>query len=166
MGYSYPGASCSRLTLLSRPQVHTKQSTDARFGPLNQSSTLSPSTKRPWGAVDGESSPHDLPSQRAVFVTTTTHQAYLPAFADQGCPHIRHGQAAMFFDKDDGLGDIRAILKEEMGKHHAEHINKMTAGNCCRERFRVPRPCYHWCIRLHKRGHLQHRPKCKLLVPR
>jgi len=28
-------------------------------------------------------------------------------------------------DKDDGLGDLRAVLKEEMGKHHAEHINKM-----------------------------------------
>ena len=28
-------------------------------------------------------------------------------------------------DKDDGLGDSRAILKEEMGKHHAEHINDM-----------------------------------------
>ncbi len=28
-------------------------------------------------------------------------------------------------DKDDGLGDIRSILKEEMGKHHAEEINKM-----------------------------------------
>ena len=28
-------------------------------------------------------------------------------------------------DKDDGLGDIRSILKEEMGKHHAEHVNLM-----------------------------------------
>ena len=27
--------------------------------------------------------------------------------------------------KDDGLGDIRSVLKEEMGKHHAEHINQM-----------------------------------------
>ncbi len=35
-------------------------------------------------------------------------------------------ETAMFLsDKDDGLGDIRAILKEEMGKHHAEHVNKM-----------------------------------------
>ena len=28
-------------------------------------------------------------------------------------------------DKDDGLGDVRQVLKEEMGKHHAEHINRM-----------------------------------------
>ena len=27
------------------------------------------------------------------------------------------------------MGDIRAILKEEMGKHHAEHINKMLTGD-------------------------------------
>ena len=39
-------------------------------------------------------------------------------------------ETAMFLsDKDDGLGDIRAILKEEMGKHHAEHINKMLTGD-------------------------------------
>jgi hypothetical protein len=35
-------------------------------------------------------------------------------------------ETAIFLnDKDDGLGDIRSVLKEEMGKHHAEHINKM-----------------------------------------
>jgi len=35
-------------------------------------------------------------------------------------------EVAIFLnDKDDGLGDIRSVLKEEMGKHHAEHINKM-----------------------------------------
>jgi hypothetical protein len=28
-------------------------------------------------------------------------------------------------DKDDGLGDVRQVLKEEMGKHHADHINQM-----------------------------------------
>jgi hypothetical protein len=28
-------------------------------------------------------------------------------------------------DKDDGMGDVRQVLKEEMGKHHAEHVNKM-----------------------------------------
>jgi len=40
-------------------------------------------------------------------------------------------ETAMFLaDKDDGLGDIRAILKEEMGKHHAEHINKMLTADC------------------------------------
>ena len=46
-------------------------------------------------------------------------------------------EVAMFLsDKDDGLGDARQVLKEEMGKHHAEMINKMllvdvdtTAGN-------------------------------------
>ena len=46
-------------------------------------------------------------------------------------------EVAIFLnDKDDGLGDIRSVLKEEMGKHHAEHINQMlledvttTAGN-------------------------------------
>jgi hypothetical protein len=35
-------------------------------------------------------------------------------------------EVAMFLsDKDDGLGDARQVLKEEMGKHHAEMINKM-----------------------------------------
>ena len=35
-------------------------------------------------------------------------------------------EVAIFLnDKDDGLGDIRSVLKEEMGKHHAEHINRM-----------------------------------------
>ena len=35
-------------------------------------------------------------------------------------------EVAIFLnDKDDGLGDNRSVLKEEMGKHHAEHINQM-----------------------------------------
>ena len=35
-------------------------------------------------------------------------------------------EVAIFLaDKDDGLGDIRSVLKEEMGKHHAEMVNKM-----------------------------------------
>lgn len=46
-------------------------------------------------------------------------------------------EVSMFLsDKDDGMGDVRQVLKEEMGKHHAEHINRMlledvttTAGN-------------------------------------
>jgi len=33
--------------------------------------------------------------------------------------------AVFLADKDDGLGDMRAVLKEEMGKHHAEMVNKM-----------------------------------------
>jgi hypothetical protein len=46
-------------------------------------------------------------------------------------------EVSMFLsDKDDGMGDVRQVLKEEMGKHHAEHVNQMmltdvdtTAGN-------------------------------------
>ena len=35
-------------------------------------------------------------------------------------------ETAIFLaDKDDGMGDIRSVLKEEMGKHHAEMTNKM-----------------------------------------
>ena len=35
-------------------------------------------------------------------------------------------ETAMFLaDKDDGLGDARAVMKMEMAKHHAEAINKM-----------------------------------------
>ena len=35
-------------------------------------------------------------------------------------------ETAMFLaDKDDGLGDARAVMKMEMAKHHAETINKM-----------------------------------------
>ena len=65
-------------------------------------------------------------------------------------------ETAMFLaDKDDGLGDIRSILKEEMGKHHAEHINKMlldkatAAGNDFESLDRI-----HWCIIKCKRRHL------------
>ena len=40
-------------------------------------------------------------------------------------------ETAIFLnDKDDGLGDIRSVLKEEMGKHHAEHINDMLLQDC------------------------------------
>ena len=35
-------------------------------------------------------------------------------------------EVSMFLsDKDDGLGEVRQVLKEEMGKHHADHINRM-----------------------------------------
>ena len=35
-------------------------------------------------------------------------------------------ETAMFLaDKDDGLGDARAVMKMEMAKHHTEHINQM-----------------------------------------
>ena len=35
-------------------------------------------------------------------------------------------EVSMFLsDKDDGMGDVRQVLKEEMGKHHAEHVNLM-----------------------------------------
>jgi len=35
-------------------------------------------------------------------------------------------ETAMFLaDKDDGLGDARAVMKMEMAKHHTEHVNKM-----------------------------------------
>ena len=33
--------------------------------------------------------------------------------------------AVFLADKDDGMGDMRSVLKEEMGKHHAEMVNKM-----------------------------------------
>jgi hypothetical protein len=39
-------------------------------------------------------------------------------------------EVAMFLsDKDDGMGDVRQVLKEEMGKHHADHINRMMTGD-------------------------------------
>ena len=39
-------------------------------------------------------------------------------------------EVAMFLsDKDDGMGDVRQVLKEEMGKHHADHINQMMTGD-------------------------------------
>ena len=54
-------------------------------------------------------------------------------------------ETAIFLnDKDDGLGDIRSVLKEEMGKHHAEHINDMLtedvttlAGNDIESLYRI-----------------------------
>lgn len=39
-------------------------------------------------------------------------------------------ETAMFLaDKDDGLGDARAVIKMEMAKHHTEHINRMLLGD-------------------------------------
>ncbi len=40
-------------------------------------------------------------------------------------------ETAMFLaDKDDGLGDARAVIKMEMSKSHAESINKMLLKDC------------------------------------
>ena len=55
-------------------------------------------------------------------------------------------ETAIFLaDRDDGLGDIRAVLKEEMGKHHAEMVNKMLLADTddrSRQQLRVLGPNY------------------------
>jgi len=149
MGYSYSG---SELLKADAPMLSTTAGTyQAIYGrkvwsQLNQEfNAFSILPKRPW-----ERSGWRVITERPSFTVGggVAENATLPDTTKPTFQHIAAkpktvvhtfdmSETAMFLsDKDDGLGDIRAILKEEMGKHHAEHINKMlttdkatTAGN-------------------------------------
>ncbi len=138
MGYSYSG---SELLKADSPMMSTTAGTyQAIYGrkvwsQLNQEfNAFSILPKRPW-----ERSGWRVITERPSFSVGggVAENATLPDTTKPTFQHIAAkpktivhtfdmSETAMFLaDKDDGLGDIRSILKEEMGKHHAEHINKM-----------------------------------------
>lgn len=138
MGYSYSG---SELLKADAPMLSTTAGTyQAIYGrkvwsQLNQEfNAFSILPKRPW-----ERSGWRVITERPSFSVGggVAENATLPDTTKPTFQHIAAkpktvvhtfdmSETAMFLsDKDDGLGDIRAILKEEMGKHHAEHVNKM-----------------------------------------
>ena len=138
MGYSYSG---SELLKADSPMLSTTGGTyQAIYGrkvwsQLNQEfNAFSILPKRPW-----ERSGWRVITSRPSFTVGggVAENATLPDTTKPTFQHIAAkpktivhtfdmSETAMFLaDKDDGLGDIRAVLKEEMGKHHAEHINKM-----------------------------------------
>ena len=138
MGYSYSG---SELLKADSPMMSTTAGTyQAIYGrkvwsQLNQEfNAFSILPKRPW-----ERSGWRVITARPSFTVGggVAENATLPDTTKPTFQHIAAkpktvvhtfdmSETAMFLaDKDDGLGDIRSILKEEMGKHHAEHINKM-----------------------------------------
>ena len=138
MGYSYSG---SELLKADAPMLSTTAGTyQAIYGrkvwsQLNQEfNAFSILPKRPW-----ERSGWRVITERPSFTVGggVAENATLPDTTKPTFQHIAAkpktavhtfdmSETAMFLaDKDDGLGDIRAILKEEMGKHHAEHINRM-----------------------------------------
>tara|TARA_R110000751_G_scaffold149041_1_gene253907 strand:+ start:4532 stop:5629 length:1098 start_codon:yes stop_codon:yes gene_type:complete len=138
MGYSYSG---SELLKADAPMMSTTAGTyQAIYGrkvwsQLNQEfNAFSILPKRPW-----ERSGWRVITERPSFDVGggVAENATLPETTKPTFQHIAAkpktivhtfdmSETAMFLaDKDDGLGDIRSVLKEEMGKHHAEHINKM-----------------------------------------
>tara|TARA_R100000234_G_scaffold118797_1_gene100053 strand:+ start:13721 stop:14884 length:1164 start_codon:yes stop_codon:yes gene_type:complete len=138
MGYSYTG---SELLKADAPMLSTTAGTyQAIYGrkvwsQLNQEfNAFSILPKKPW----------DRSGWRVVTAKPSTtvgggiaENGTLPDTTKPTFQHvaakpktIAHSfdmsEVAIFLnDKDDGLGDIRSVLKEEMGKHHAEHINQM-----------------------------------------
>ena len=138
MGYSYSG---SELLKADAPMLSSTAGTyQAIYGrkvwsQLNQEfNAFSILPKRPW-----ERSGWRVITDRPSFSVGggVAENATLPDTTKPVFQHIAAkpktvvhtfdmSETAMFLaDKDDGLGDIRSVLKEEMGKHHAEHINKM-----------------------------------------
>tara|TARA_R110000765_G_scaffold29990_5_gene71266 strand:- start:1044 stop:2183 length:1140 start_codon:yes stop_codon:yes gene_type:complete len=142
MGYSYSG---SELLKADSPMLSSTAGTyQAIYGrkvwsQLNQEfNAFSVLPKRPW-----ERSGWRVITERPSFAKGggLAENATLPDTTKPVFQHIAAkpktiahtfdmSETAMFLaDKDDGLGDIRSVLKEEMGKHHAEHINRMLLGD-------------------------------------
>ena len=138
MGYSYSG---SELLKADSPMLSTTAGTyQAIYGrkvwsQLNQEfNAFSILPKKPWDR-SGWRVITAKPSETAgggVAENATLPETQRPTFQHIAAKPktIAHtfdmSETAIFLaDKDDGLGDIRSVLKEEMGKHHAEMINKM-----------------------------------------
>ena len=139
MGYSYSG---SELLKADSPMLSTTAGTyQAIYGrkvwsQLNQEfNAFSILPKRPWDR-SGWRVITDKPNAGVVH-GGVAENAILPDTVKPTFQHIAAkpktiahtfdmSETAIFLaDRDDGLGDIRAVLKEEMGKHHAEMVNKM-----------------------------------------
>jgi hypothetical protein len=139
MGYSYSG---SELLKADSPMLSTTAGTyQAIYGrkvwsQLNQEfNAFSILPKRPWDRSGWRvitEKPNSGLIHGGVAENATLPDTVKPTFQHIAAKPktIAHtfdmSETAIFLaDRDDGLGDIRAVLKEEMGKHHAEMVNKM-----------------------------------------
>jgi hypothetical protein len=142
MGYSYSG---SELLKSDSPMLSTTAGTyQAIYGrkvwsQLNQEfNAFSILPKKPWDrsgwrVITGKPSDATTGSLLGgVAENSTLPDTQRPTFQHIAAKPktIAHtfdmSETAIFLaDKDDGMGDIRSVLKEEMGKHHAESINRM-----------------------------------------
>ena len=139
MGYSYSG---SELLKADSPMLSTTAGTyQAIYGrkvwsQLNQEfNAFSILPKRPWdrsGWRVSTGKPNGGALHGGVAENATLPETVKPTFQHVAAKPktIAHtfdmSETAIFLaDKDDGLGDIRSVMKEEMGKHHAEMVNKM-----------------------------------------
>ena len=138
MGYSYSG---SELLKADAPLMSTSAGTyQAIYGrkvwsQLNQEfNAFSILPKKPW-----DRSGWRIITAKPSFVkgggvaenatlpdTTKPPFLHVAAKPKTGAHTFDMSEVAIFLaDKDDGMGDIRQVLKEEMGKHHADHVNRM-----------------------------------------
>ena len=139
MGYSYTG---SELLKADAPMLSTTAGTyQAIYGrkvwsQLNQEfNAFSILPKRPWDRSGWRvitEKPNAGVLHGGIAENGTLPETVKPLFQHVAAKPktIAHSfdmsEVAIFLaDKDDGLGDIRSVLKEEMGKHHAEMVNKM-----------------------------------------
>lgn len=140
MGYSYTG---SELLKADSPMLSTTGGTyQAIYGrkvwsQLNQEfNAFSILPKKPWDR-SGWRVITERPNNDGVLHGGVAENATLPETVKPVFQHIAAkpktiahtfdmSETAIFLaDKDDGMGDIRSVMKEEMGKHHAEMVNKM-----------------------------------------
>ena len=140
MGYSYTG---SELLKADSPMLSTVGGTyQAIYGrkvwsQLNQEfNAFSILPKRPWDR-SGWRVITKRPNNDGVLHGGVAENATLPETVRPEFQHVAanpktiahtfdmSATAIFLADKDDGLGDIRSVMKEEMGKHHAEMVNKM-----------------------------------------
>jgi hypothetical protein len=139
MGYSYSG---SELLKADSPMLSTTAGTyNAIYGrkvwsQLNQDfNAFSILPKRPWDRSGWRvltDKPNSGNIHGGVAENATLPETVRPTFQHVAAKPktVVHtfdmSETAIFLaDKDDGMGDIRSVLKEEMGKHHAEMTNKM-----------------------------------------
>ena len=139
MGYSYSG---SELLKADAPMLSTTAGTyQAIYGrkvwsQLNQEfNAFSILPKKPWDRSGWRvvtAKPNAGTIHGGIAENGTLPDTVKPTFQNVAAKPktVAHSfdmsETAIFLnDKDDGLGDIRSVLKEEMGKHHAEMINGM-----------------------------------------
>jgi len=139
MGYSYSG---SELLKADSPMLSTTAGTyQAIYGrkvwsQLNQEfNAFSILPKKPWDrsgwrvitAKPNGGALHGGVAENALLPDTVKPTFQHVAAKPKTIAHtFDMSETAIFLaDRDDGMGDIRAVLKEEMGKHHAEMVNKM-----------------------------------------
>ena len=138
MGYSYSG---SELLKADAPMLSTTAGTyQAIYGrkvwsQLNQEfNAFSILPKKPWDRSGWRvvTAKPSFAKGGGVAENATLPDTTKPTFQQVAAKPktVAHtfdmSEVAIFLaDKDDGMGDIRSVLKEEVGKHHAEHINVM-----------------------------------------